>query len=634
MTMTRPETQRTTTQNTTTQNTTTQRTSTLSERIVERLAGVARVDRRGFLRGAAVVGAALSTTPWSYLVRPANAYDAVCGDDNTCADGYSVFCCTINNGANSCPPNSFIGGWWKADSSSFCGGSARYYIDCNAFRDGFHKCRCNTTTCDTRLVACNQFRYGQCNTHIPYSETGPVVCRVISCTPPWQEYAGVCSATARTDNNTSNHNAPCLNGNTPVGALDSVTTSGNSVRLVGWTFDADESGTSISVAVYQDGGGLGTYPTGVARPDVNRAYGISGAHGFDITVTASSDTHTFAVYALNVAGGSGNPLLGSRQISVNPGASPLGRLDSVAVSGNAVRLGGWSYDPDQPSTEIAVAVYMDGAGLGNFATGKPRADVNSAFRINGAHGFELDLTAPSGQHRFDVYGLNVGGGGNNLLGTRIVEVNPGAVPRGALDGVRVVGDSVTIRGWAYDPDDPSAQIDVAVYAYDTGIARFPTGIDRPDVRTAFGIPGRHGYEARFTAPPGVRTFRVYGINVGGGAANPLLGSRTVAVDRPGPLGALDEASVLGRTALLRGWAFDPDRTTVAIPVAVYVDGAGVAWFPTGLRRDDVNAAYAVTGAHGYEVRLDLAPGTHTAAVYGIGARANNFLGSRSFVVQP
>ena len=149
--------------------------ASLAERIVNRVAERTerpRASRRGFLGGAALVGAALAVDPWGYLTRPASAYDSVCGADNTCGAGYSVFCCTINGGKNSCPPDSFIGGWWKADNSSFCGGNARYYIDCNAYRDGRYTCRCNQTTCDQRRVACNQFRYGQCNTQIPWSRPG------------------------------------------------------------------------------------------------------------------------------------------------------------------------------------------------------------------------------------------------------------------------------------------------------------------------------------------------------------------------------------------------------------------------------------------------------------------------------
>jgi len=187
--------------------------TTFSERLVNRLSDLGmrtRTDRRGFLTASAMVGTALAVNPWSYLTRPASAYDRVCGSGNLCADGWSVFCCTINGGKNQCPPGSFVGGWWKADNSGFCCGSARYYIDCNAYAgDSTWKCHCNTTTCDQRRVACNQFRYGQCNQQIgPY---GPVVCRMVTCTPPWR-FDPSCTTTSATDNATVTHSAPCLPG--------------------------------------------------------------------------------------------------------------------------------------------------------------------------------------------------------------------------------------------------------------------------------------------------------------------------------------------------------------------------------------------------------------------------------------
>lgn len=189
-----------------------------SERLVVRLAGrsaepAAGPSRRGLLGGAAVVGAALATNPWGFLTRPVSAYAAACGTDSTCGSGYSVFCCTINDGKNSCPPHTFVGGWWKADRSSYCGGQARYYIDCNADPGHRFACRCNDRTCDRRLVACNVFRYGQCNTQV--DEVTAVVCRQISCRPPWQLYPKTCGRSSATDNNTAGHTAPCLTeGNT------------------------------------------------------------------------------------------------------------------------------------------------------------------------------------------------------------------------------------------------------------------------------------------------------------------------------------------------------------------------------------------------------------------------------------
>lgn len=183
----------------------------------------ARTTRRGFLARTAVVGSALAVAPGRFILRPGTAYAAVCGPDSTCGAGYSVFCCTINGGSNTCPPGTFPAGWWKADNSNFCCGRARYYIDCqgecttctsgcssSAFCSPSCvncSCYCASGTCDERHVCCNYFRYGQCHQEVDCS--GPVACRMVTCTPPYQLDLGCTSASA-TDNRTLYHSAPCL----------------------------------------------------------------------------------------------------------------------------------------------------------------------------------------------------------------------------------------------------------------------------------------------------------------------------------------------------------------------------------------------------------------------------------------
>ncbi len=166
-------------------------------------------NRRSFLVRTAVVGSALSVAPLDFILRPGTAYANVCGPGASCDSGWTAFCCTVNNGRNSCPPGSFVAGWWKADNSAFCCGSARYILDCNATCPTQCNCRCATGSCDNRRTCCNQFRYGQCNQQI--SCFGPVVCRVATCTPPWQ-YDPACTTASLTDNRTVNHSAPCLPG--------------------------------------------------------------------------------------------------------------------------------------------------------------------------------------------------------------------------------------------------------------------------------------------------------------------------------------------------------------------------------------------------------------------------------------
>jgi hypothetical protein len=233
--------------------------ATMTERLVTKLASIGsrkQASRRSFLAAATLTGTALAVDPWGYLTRPQSAYASVCGPGASCNDGWSAMCCSINDGHNTCPPNTYPGGWWKADRSSFCGGAARYYIDCNARPGHSFNCHCNEGSCDHRLVACNIFRYGQCNTQI--HGTTAVVCRQISCLPPWKVHPGECGHSSATDNNTAQHSAPCLTkANTfPVPTMfpkaPSVLESGHSLHVDHRLTSSDR----LTTLVLRDNGNL------------------------------------------------------------------------------------------------------------------------------------------------------------------------------------------------------------------------------------------------------------------------------------------------------------------------------------------------------------------------------------------
>jgi hypothetical protein len=177
------------------------------------------VVRRSFLLRLAVVGSALAYAPLRYLLYPGTALAAVvgpwdCGSGN-CAGGYTEFCCEINKGGvNTCPTDTFAGGWWMCTDYAgrqLCSEQGvRYYVDCNAvihrpFPGG---CRCGNNSCDSRRIACNVFRYGQCNTDVP--GTTAVVCRVVVCENPASVPGLNCSAALAIDNAVCDHEAPCL----------------------------------------------------------------------------------------------------------------------------------------------------------------------------------------------------------------------------------------------------------------------------------------------------------------------------------------------------------------------------------------------------------------------------------------
>ena len=203
----------------------------MSTRLLDR-AGKAiaeRTSRRSFITKSALVGSALVTAPTAYVLRPGTAYAAICRCNNqdcdcgsSCCDGYTEFCCTMT-GVNSCPTDTVPAGWWKVDGSSFCTANGtpgpRYYLDCNATASGpcgpagvtratdMCDCSCSGGDCSNRKACCTAFRYGQCNQQIAC--LGPIVCRVVTCTPPWR-FDPSCTTATATDNGTRFHDAPCL----------------------------------------------------------------------------------------------------------------------------------------------------------------------------------------------------------------------------------------------------------------------------------------------------------------------------------------------------------------------------------------------------------------------------------------
>jgi hypothetical protein len=187
--------------------------------LVNKAAGVLEKtsSRRGFLIGSAMAGSAVAVAGCAPVTMPGSTYNHITDcSGSLCNDGYTEFCCTINNGVNACPDGSFAGGWWRADYSTFCNGT-RYYIDCmqnccgpnlgNGFCAGCTECRC-AGGCDTRRVYCNYFRYGQCHQEIGI--TGPIACRVVTCTPPYQDASLACTTVLAVDNGTAEH-APAHN---------------------------------------------------------------------------------------------------------------------------------------------------------------------------------------------------------------------------------------------------------------------------------------------------------------------------------------------------------------------------------------------------------------------------------------
>jgi hypothetical protein len=587
-----------------------------------------RLDRRGFLARGAIVGSALTVAPKRYLLRPGSAYAAVCGCAGSncdcgalCCDGYTEFCCTLT-GRNACPSGSVVAGWWKVDGSEFCGGGARYYMDCNAGCGSCGcggsglcagacsgtPCVCGRNDCNNRRAGCNGFRYGQCNQDVAC--VGPIVCRVVTCTPPWQ-IDGTCTTTPLTDNNTRNHTAPCVEG-LPIGNFESVTWQPDTgLRVAGWAADPDTN-DPVAIHVYVNGVNTVIGPAARSRPDVAAAYpGFGPNHGFDAVVPApNGTTATVCVYAINTPAGV-NPLLGCRTISVP--TDPFGNIDlAVMAPGRGIRVSGWMIDPDTRKA-IDAQITIGGQTFPIGPANLSRPDVGHVYPWAGnLHGFDTTIPwSTLGTFTVCAYGVNVKrGSGANPIACRSVTVT--ASPIGALDAVDwVPGTGIRARGWALDPDAPGP-ITVRVTVGSTAGPTATADGERDDVAAVYETDAHHGFDVVIPwTTAGTISVCATALNVGGGTDS-LLGCRPVTVVTE-PFGAVPNKGVR-----VSGWVIDPDTTS---PVEVWI-GIATTVVSIGLarnRRDDVAGVYPWAGPnHGFDAIVPWTqPGTFNVCAYGV-----------------
>jgi hypothetical protein len=169
----------------------------------------------------ATAASAVSVSPLRYTTRPVAAKDVVrrrtcstCPPGSRCCGSYTAFCCTLPGGSNfGCPPNTFVGGWWQCNYShaNLCETTnVRYYLDCsmNPGASCPGGCHCGNDDCSNFKTCCVVFRYGQCNTDIPY--VTPIQCRLITCVIPCRIDCLNCNCSSAVDQHTCLHEAGCL----------------------------------------------------------------------------------------------------------------------------------------------------------------------------------------------------------------------------------------------------------------------------------------------------------------------------------------------------------------------------------------------------------------------------------------
>lgn len=397
----------------------------------------------------------------------------------------------------------------------------------------------------------------------------------------------------------------------PIGVVENMQATPGGIGIWGWAVDTDTR-DPIIVHVYMDG----AIATGAAAdqswPNVNERFGLGDRHGFAITLAAPPGDHRICVYALNVGSGSNTELL-CADVRAG-GGNPVGALENAQPQPGGIGI--WGHAVDRDTTDpVWIHVYVDGSFAGGYLADAQRSDMSQRYPGFGDnHGFGATVPADVGRHRVCVYALNVGGGSANTeLGCASVSV--GGDPIGAVTQATTGLETITLNGWAVDPDtkDP-----IWLHVYLDGAFAAGVRADQPGADLGiFGTFGAdHGFGFTIPAANGIHRVCVYALNVLSGAENTEVGCRTVEVGG-NPVGVVENGQPGFASIGVWGWAYDRD-TADEVMVHVYMDGKFAAGAGANVPRPDVTAIPAAYGdSHGFGISFAAPPGEHRICAYAI-----------------
>ena len=336
----------------------------------------------------------------------------------------------------------------------------------------------------------------------------------------------------------------------PIGWLDVVDPT--SMIAAGWALDPNDPNTAIQVHLYVDGPAgsgqiVGAVTASGPRPDVNQATGLPGDHGFSFSIPArlqDGKAHSWFVHAIALSGvGSDNvvlsgcPKTATIGISAPPPPPPppvtLVVPDGPTATGSAIKPGEVLHLEDSiQSTSGRITLTLESDGNLSLTRETVRRGPGEAEPLvthlwstaTGNKGVAVCIMQKDGNLvLYDTAAKPVWASGTaGYLGASLSVQDDGNVaildaighpfwlartlappppppaqkPMGWLDIVDP--KTMTIAGWALDPNDPSKSIMVHIYVdgpagQGTIVGPATANGARADVNAATKLPGNHGF---------------------------------------------------------------------------------------------------------------------------------------------
>jgi hypothetical protein len=366
----------------------------------------------------------------------------------------------------------------------------------------------------------------------------------------------------------------------------------DTIRVWGLATDADTDGP-VAVHIYVDDDLAGDVFTGSASVGVSSGY-------FSTVLPLDPGSHRICAYAIDDQRGR-NTLLACQQVRTS--GTPVGKVYGIETYGNEVHVSGFAYDADTPDPSV-VHTYVDGILIHTTLADRTQGPREVGTPTSLGNGFHLSFVTSPGRHRVCVSAAD-DDAGTVLLACRFVDVGMSDHPVGVLHWISASRSSLTISGWASDPDTPDP---IVSHIY----------LDGEPVLATRAWNGE--LFATIPAQPGRHRVCAYAID-NDGLQNSRIGCLSASVQYP--YGWISSVELSERSVTISGVAFDPD-TNNPVFAHFYVDDVHVAAVLA-------DGSVEFLGEHGYSISMPLAPGTHRVCVYAIDNEhiQNSQLGCRS-----
>ncbi len=268
-------------------------------------------------------------------------------------------------------------------------------------------------------------------------------------------------------------------------------------------------------------------PTMRANATCSSGIKNNGTGGISINVNAAPYTDSrWSTYGAPYGTGGCTWFVGARVMQLTGKGGYNTQSPSTWYSSYGSSLG-FSKGTSYPSGR-AVIVYDTHVAILEKTEGNTAyiSEGGSTWHSDAAHGYTVIRTMTKAQ-------VTSGGfsGSGNFVGFVYL---PGGEPQGCLDRASGGNGSISVAGWAFDPDAKGTSIDVHVYigapAGSGGECHvIKTNVLRSDVNDVYGLTGNHGFSSTiYTKKSGSQPIYLYAIDAQGGH-NPQFASATVNI---------------------------------------------------------------------------------------------------------